>query len=265
MTFSSAQEWARSDAAAADPSLATLERVAFQRHPLIVDAFDGTRGEATEHAARRRLPGSGWLWLLLALVMLFAPLLGVAIYGEHRYLDLGVTPASTSIPVSGLCFAVTLLIQLALAIGWVRGGAVWSTPIFGYAAVSGTLAVFATFGVQNVARDQGHPGPGLWLVPIVAAAVAGCTLALANVVRIRAQGRGADPRLTGRRQVKALVQALPASERRMIKQDRNAAVDILAERGFLGDLHAQTATGQPLGNLTWIEQYWKDRDERSDS
>jgi len=256
MSFTDARTWAGS----VDPAvfrISELERVLFQRHPDVIAAIHDD--DPTTDAERRGAWSSGWIWAPIGIVILFAPVLGVAIYSEHSYLDIPPTPASVSLPVSALCFAITFIIQAILASVWLRQGAMWSPWAFGYAVLSALLAGGASIGLPGVAAAQDHPS-GLWHVPAVAALALGAIWALALVLRMRTRGR-VSRHASGWRRVRQTINALSATERRALRQERRAAVDVLQQRGILDQDHAQIAAGSELGRLHRLEPIWKRLEE----
>ncbi|MBO1741458.1 hypothetical protein [Leifsonia sp. TF02-11] len=239
-------------AAGARPDLAALEREILANHPEVIAAIDADDVSGVARPSALRNIGS----VVAVAVIVLAPLLGVAIYGEHPYLSsVPKTPASTSVPVAGVCFAVVVLAQLVIAATWIRGGALWSVPVLLYGLWSGALALLSAIGTANVARDAGYDPAG-WRTPIIAAAVCGGALVLAVLARIGARAR-IPARVTGWQRVRRTVGALPKHERDALRARRNTALRELADRGAITEARRVSASGAALGELRRMEQVWR--------
>lgn len=240
--------------------ISELERIVFQSHPEVLAAIDADKLHAASEQTKRPANATTWLWVLLGLVVVFAPITGVAIYGSHRYLDIEPLEAATSIPIAGLCFAITLVAQVVVTAIWISQGALRSRPVLIYAVVTAVLAAFATAGVPRVA-DEAAIDAGFWYWPIPATVATGLLLASAVLLRWRAHGT-VSPRAAGYKLVRQTIGALPADVRRQLRKDRDAAVRHLHERGLLNDSRAQVAAGAELGRLHRLELIWEEKDER---
>lgn len=261
MTMSNAASWAQS-VEGTSFRISEVERIAFRSHPDVLAAISADGDEAATEADRSRRRGTGWLWLLIGIVVLVAPVLGVAVYGQHSYLDIPPLPAQTSMPIAGVCFLITVVLQLVFAVGWLAQGALWSPLLLAYALLTSVLAGFAAVGMPNAAAAQQYDlGPWRW--PSLIALGVGVALTIALLLRIAARGR-VSARATGWKRVRQTVGALPAAERRCIRAERNEAVRVLGDRGILDATRMQLASGAELGRLHRLEAIWKELDERSD-
>ncbi|MGO4681877.1 hypothetical protein [Microbacterium sp. 2MCAF23] len=238
--------------AGARPDLAALEREILADHPEVIAAIDGDDVTRVGRPAALRNIGAVFVIAVIAL----APLLGVAIYGEHPYLgNVPTTPASSSVPIAGMCFAVVIIAQLVIAAAWMRGGALWSVPVLLYGVWSGALALLSALGTANVASDAGYDPSG-WRTPIVVAAVCGGAVVLAVLARAGARAR-IPAHVTGWQRVRRTVGALPKRERDALRSRRNAAIRELAERGEITEARRVSASGSALGELRRMEQIWR--------
>lgn len=267
LPYPDARSWARDQSLAAVPRLGRLESVAFQAHPGIVASFgaDGASLAAVMAAAARRTPArrlGNAAMVLIGILLLLAPVVGVAIYGDAPAYVAPTAeplPAEVAVPVSGVCFAIAALSQLALGIGWLRAGARRSFPVALLAGANTVLAVFAAFGLPGVAARDEVP-VGAWIVPVWATIAIAGLLTVACVLR-----RGAlpadpapaalpgAPTVSDGERARLLVAALTHDERVAIRTDRDEALRILAERGLIDDDLRTRALGADLGTLFTLD------------
>lgn len=238
--------------AGARPDLAALERGILAGHPEVIAAIDADDVTRVGRGSAMRNIGA----VVVMAVILLAPILGVAIYGEHPYLgNVPTTPPSTSVPIAGTCFALVVVAQLVIAAVWLRRGALWSVPVLLYGLWSGGLALFAALGTANVAAAAGYDPTG-WRTPIVAAAVCGGATVLAVLARVGARAR-VPAHVTGWQRVRRTVAALPKRERDALRARRDAAIRELADRGLITEARRVSASGSALGELRRMEQVWR--------
>ncbi|UOE44257.1 hypothetical protein [Agromyces larvae] len=267
--YPDARAWAQDQSLANVPTLARLEAFAFQAHPEIVESF-GAEGRSLAPFLRRprRSPTRllrNALMLLTAIVVLVAPILGVAIYADAPpYLAPTAEPvaAPIAVPISSISFAVAALTQAVACVVWLRSGARRSIPLLTGAAATAVLAGFASVGLPRVAARDGFELGG-WIVPVWVALVVATAVALALVMRLGVRppanaDAGPDPApiastVSDREHARMLVRRLPADERRLLQQDRDDALRILAARGLLDDDEVQRALAADLGTLFTLD------------
>lgn len=251
-----AQEWARrSDESSL--RISELERVVFRAHPEVLAALEVDRAGAGADASRQAYPGSGRWSIIGMFVILLAPMAGVSTYSLGPATNFERIDASIAIPITGVCFVITLIAQGLAAIMWISQGAVWDGAILFYGAMSAVLGWFATIAIPRIALKDGV-APGTWYWSVPTAAVVGVLLAAAVWSR-----RSTHERATGFQLVEQTVSALSERKREELRRDRNAALRILHERGVLGDVRVQVAEGADLGALERLELVWKARDAHS--
>jgi hypothetical protein len=266
--YPDARSWARDHSLANVPRLARLEGFAFQAHPEIVATF-GADGAAMVRFAieheRRRKPAHRAKNLVigvLGVVMLLAPIAGVAVYGawfiKGAYFA-DPLEAQVAVPVAGVCFMIAALTQVVLWVVWLRGGAHWSPFLLGMAVLAAVFAAFAAIGVPNSAARDDYDASG-WLWPVWVTLVLGVALAIGILVRrgVReaepeAEPEPASPNLSDRERARMLVDRLPDAELRAVRDDRDDALRILAERALLDEATLQRALAADLGTLFTLD------------
>lgn len=237
------------------PDLGALERKILKDHPAILAAIEAEDEE--DIVPPRPSDDARILINIFAVVglaaLLLAPILGVAIYGEHPYLgNIPRTPPSTSIPAAGMCFIVTLVGQLVVAIRWVKRGATWSGPTALYGAYTAVFAILTATGTGNLVEASGYDA-GAWRVPVFIAIFSGLLLTLAALLRFGAKTK-VSSRATGVERIRQEVSRLPVFDRADLKRRRNFAIDDLAEQGLIDAQLRLSAIGEPLGQLTHLEK-----------
>ncbi|SEB94613.1 hypothetical protein SAMN04489806_2197 [Paramicrobacterium humi] len=265
--YPDARSWARDHSLANVPRLARLEGFAFQQHPEIVATL-GDDGAAMARFARererRRSPATragNAAILIVGLIAVLAPITGVAVYGDApvHIAPTGPLDAHIAVPIAGVCFVIAALTQLVLWAVWLRQRALWSPLLLGFAVLTAVLAGFAAIGMPNSAARDGMPLGG-WMLPVWLTLVIAAALAVAVVLRYRA--RAADPEpdavplaptVSDRERARQAVAQLPEEEREAIQDDRDDALQILAERGLLDDDTLRRALDADLGTLFTLD------------
>lgn len=266
--YPDARSWAQDHSLANVPRLARLEGIAFQSHPEVVETFgaDGQSLAGVVRAGRGRSRGrsaSTAVLVVLGILILLAPVIGVAIYGDApAYIAPTAEPypAEVSVPISGICFAVAALTQLVLAIVWLRGGARRSVELGTVAGATTVLAVFAAIGLPNVSAQDGFD-LGAWIVPVWATILIAGPLTVAIIlrrgVRPDAPAESPDVRMpatvSDRERARLLAAAVPAPEREVIAADRDDALRILADRGLIDADVLERALVADLGTLFTLD------------
>ncbi|MGX1793032.1 hypothetical protein ACWIDW_08830 [Microbacterium sp. NPDC055312] len=262
LTHPDARSWARARSAAEEPRLGMLEAVAFQQHPDLVATF-GSDGAAVAEILTRRTQsparrGSTAVLAVLAILGVIAPVAGMTVLGAESYL-IDRVPAATSVPVAAAAFAVGAVMLLVTGVLWLRSGARWSGLVCGIAVVSAIAAGFATASMPTVAARDDYPLDQVMLTPVWGALALGALLAVAVLLRFRVRPAEAatEPTLpvtiTDRERAARSVAALPADQRHSIQHDRDTALQILHERGFLDDTALEQALAAPLGTLFTLD------------
>lgn len=263
--YPDARAWAQDQSLANTPRLARLEGVAFQAHPDIVATF-GADGASMARVAASRPRGAGRTATDLVVgvvgaIAALAPLLGVAIYGWSLFIAPSAEPvqAQVAVPISAVCFTIAATTQLVLWIVWLRGGAHWSSFLFGVAVVTAVLAGFATIGLPTVSQRDGFDLGG-WVWPAWIALALAAALAVAQLVRFRSrrpepvlEPLPSPPNVSDRERARMLVRELPDAERRAVQSDRDAALRILAHRGLLDEPTLDRALAADLGTLFTLD------------
>lgn len=269
--YPDAQEWARQHSLANVPRLARLEGFAFQRHPEVVASF-GADGEALAQRLGRRAPGGarsalGAALVMLGVVGLLSPLAGVAFFlaGTELVSLADPFPARVAFPAAGISFAVAAVMQMVLFAMWRRTGALWAPGVVWVGLITVALAALALLVAPLVAARDSYAGGAIWMLLIAAAAVLG--LLVAGAVLLRRGHRGvevddsraaATPTVTDRERARLLAAALEPSERAAIKADRDAAIEILLERGLLDADERERALTADLGTLFTLDPIRRD-------
>ncbi|MGF3057204.1 hypothetical protein [Microbacterium sp. YY-01] len=252
------QEWAR-EIEPHSYRLGSVERQLFAHHPDILRAIDDDeRAFLTGTDRDKRVPGV--LVFLGMLLLIITPIFGVAVYGEHDYLaSVPRTNPDTYIAGTAVSFAITAVVLIVMAVRWLRSGARWNAMLLVYAAFAGTMGIFATVGLPTRAGYDGVSVPVWALTPAPVAATIAVALVVAIVARYStknvAPGNNADAETVLTYQVRQL----PADERKTLLQARSAALDVLADRGIVGDRERQLAQSRKLGFLHRAEAILRQR------
>lgn len=259
--YGDAQEWARDQSLASVPRLAQLEAVAFRESPEIVATLGADGAAIARRAGSRSVSARlrGWLIVLLGCAGLVAPLAGVAMYSAGRSFLAVVDPLplEISIPGTGICFAITALMQLALWAFWLREGARWDPAVLGIALIAAVLAGFAAAAGAKLAGPAGVD-PRATLSAVWAALLIAALLVLAVGARFRHRAPepedtppAADPDAGTR--ARAAVMRLPSARRETIQRERDEALRILAERGLLDEPELRRTLAAELGTLFTLD------------
>lgn len=262
LTHSNAQSWARGRSAAEEPRLGMLESVACQAHPDVVATF-GDDGAAIAEILGRREPhtvrrGMSAIAAVLGVIAVLSPVAGMAVLGAESYL-IDRVPAETAVPVAAIAFAVGAVMLLVTALLWLRGGARWSGMVCGIASVSAIAAGFASAAMPTVSDRDGYAVSTAMLIPVWVTLVLGVLLAAGVLLRFRVRddeppaARALPVTITDRERAARAVAALPADDRNAVQSDRDAALRILHERGFLDDATLSQALSAPLGTLFTLD------------
>jgi hypothetical protein len=250
-----ARSWALARSASDQPRLGMLEAVACQSHPEVVATF----GEDGASVARllerggtgRRRRGLAAVGIILVLLGVIAPVVGMAVLGSGTYLFDRI-PASESVPVAVFSFTVAVVMLVITGIFWLRDGAHWSGMICGYGVVAAICGLLATISMPTVSAKDGYPLTVLMQVPVWGTLALGTLLAVLVALRFRRREpeEAAPARVpNARNAAMAAAHSIPADERQAIVADRDAALEILAERGLIDDETLQRALAAPLGML----------------
>lgn len=263
--YSSAQEWAQEHSKSADVRFSQLEILAFQRHPEIYALFgeDGAR-VAQRHSAPQQSPlrrvGTGLL-VVLGIIGMIAPIAGMTVMGGDRF-NFFRMDGAVSIPIAGVCFAITAVMLLAVGVSWLRMGAPWSGFILGVFILGALASMFGLIAMPNTAAIDAVTGWQIWRIPVVVSmilAVVGAA-AVAARFRVRIEPEEPDARvsqpatMSDLSAVRAAVGALPVDEREAIVRDRDAALSALYSRGLVDETLLARARAHELGMLYTLDQ-----------
>jgi hypothetical protein len=234
------------------PGLGTFEAYAFQRYPDALQHMGrGGRGMRRSMARSGAAKASRAAGTTIALLSLIAPIIGLAAIlgdpaGFHRM------DASTSVPIGGISFAVAAVTVVVVAILWWRGERSRHplNLLFGYGTA--LFAALTWFIMATASAFDGFDGWQAWRIPVAVAGVLG--LAFGVLVSV-AGGRGTPAPVDAgeQRTLRAAVDAIPADERAMILQDRNAAIAIMVEKGRFSPELGERAMRAELGTLHLLE------------
>lgn len=259
----SALAWADDLSAAAEPRLGILEAYALQRHPAALEHM-GDDGAGLARVAAAKGSGMAGLWLLLPLLLaVVAPVIGFAALlgdplGYHR-LD-----GDVSVPIAGACFVVAAVVQVVAALRWLRG----PRPRDGQLQLLGFgTALFAALSwwvMGSAGSLAAVAGSGGWRTAVLVAGVLGLVLG----VLVLALGRGGASDVAERSAARApasgdplgaALAAIPEDELQRIREDRDAAIALLVERGRLAPEVADRARRARLGTLHSIDAELRQR------
>lgn len=257
--YPTARDWAEGRSTADRPRLGMLEAVAFQGHPEVV-ALLGPDGAALARVLRgqrslaRRVGGT--VLGVVAVVALASPVAGISGVAAYSYF-LGGPDAALSIPFAYWCFWVTAMAVVVLGIMWITQRAPWSPGVMSFGAVSAVCAGFAAVAVPAVAVRDGVVVPEGYLLPMGISMVAGVVLAVGVALRRGTRRNSADDAGSSfpdsSRAAQTAVHALSAREQSDVLVDRNAALQILAERGHIDGAVRDRAVSSPLGTLHLLD------------
>jgi hypothetical protein len=250
----SALAWADDLSAAAEPRLGILEAYALQRHPAALQHM-GDDGAGLARVAAAKGSGMAGLWLLLpVLLAVIAPVVGFAALlgdplGYHR-LD-----GDVSVPIAGACFAVAAVVQVVAAIRWLRGPRPRDGQLLLLGFGSALFAALSWWVMGSASSLASVPGVDAWRVAVLVAGVLGLAL---GVLVLALGRRGAVPEAAPRgasdaSALGAVLAGIPDGELRAIRDDRDAAIALLAERGRLAPEVADRARRAELGTLHRID------------
>lgn len=251
----SAFAWADDLSAAAEPRLGILEAYALQRHPAALEHM-GDDGAGLARVAGAKGSGMAGLWLLLPfLLAVIAPVIGFAALlgdplGVHR-LD-----GDVSVPIAGACFAVAAIVQLVAGARWLRAGRPRDRQLQLLGFGTALFAALSWWVMGSAASLATVAGVGAWRTAVVIAGALGLVLG----VLVLALGRGsagpapaAPAAPAGDAALAAVLADIPEVELARIRDDRDAAIALLAERGRLAPEVADRARRAELGTLHRID------------
>lgn len=251
----SALAWADDLSAAAEPRLGILEAYALQRHPAALEHM-GDDGAGLARVAGAKGSGMAGLWLLLPLLLaVIAPVIGFAALlgdplGYHR-LD-----GEVSVPIAGACFGVAAVVQVVAAVVWLRGPRLRDRQLLLLGFGTAVFAALSWWVMGSAASLASVAGVGGWRSAVLVAGVLGLVLG----VLVLALGRGAaavtaapEDARAHRDALAAVLAGIPDHELRSIRDDRDAAIALLAERGRLEPSIAERARRAELGTLHHLD------------
>lgn len=269
--YANATEWAQEHSLAADVRFGRLESIAFQHHPEICSRF-GADGASFARASARRPPTAGAylgavLLGVLVLVALTAPGVGAFVLSGDRFLPgagvrMSINPLdpATAVVVAGTCFVVAVVVTTIAGVLWLVRGAARSGPVLAVAVGTAACSVSALLTLPAQAAAGGLTGWEGWQIPIWVSLAASVALTLAVLLRYRVAPPEPSPErveppptVSSVAEIRALVARLDEAERRTIQQDRARAVDVLHERGLIGDTDRTDAHGRELGTLFLLD------------
>ncbi|MBO1769778.1 hypothetical protein [Agrococcus sp. TF02-05] len=250
----SALAWADDLSAAAEPRLGILEAYALQRHPAALEHM-GDDGAGLARVAGAKGSGMAGLWLLLPLLLaVVAPVIGFAALlgdplGYHR-LD-----GDASVPIAGLCFAVAAIVQVVAAVRWLRGPRPRDRQLLLLGLGTAVFAALSWWVMGSAASLASVAGAGGWRAAVLVAGALGLVLAALVLALGRGDATAAAPHgaPADRDALAAALAAVPDDELRRIRDDRDAAIALLAERGRLAPEIADRARRAELGTLHRID------------
>ena len=252
-----AAAWADDLSAAAEPRLGILEAYALQRHPAALEHM-GEDGAGLARVAAAKGSGMAGLWLMLpALLALIAPLIGLAAIlgdplGFHRM------DASTSVPIAGVCFAIAAVVQAVAIVWWLRSRRERQGTLLLLAFGTAVLAATTWWVMGTASSLQGFDGAATWRIPVLVAGALAVVfglllLALGHAPSDDAE-RDAALRAHDGDALRAALARIPDAELQQIRADRDAAIELLAERGRLPRPIADRARQGELGTLHRLDQ-----------
>ena len=269
LSYPDAVSWARARSRGESPRLGMLEAYACQSHPEVVRTF-GSDGAALADLLQKRPPGSAEklttaLFGAIVLAAFFAPIVGLAVIGSvwqpwspdrGEYLftvDEAIPVAVASFLIGGLTLAgvVAFLLRKKERLGTV-------VALCGFTAA--TMAGLTSLGMPRRAEVEGYVLDAVMMVPVWATGVLGAVTGVITVLHRRA-GRDSEvlqppepaPGPGGRRGAERAALTIPDAQRWAMRQDRDAAVRVLAERGLLDADLMERALEAPLGGLYTLD------------
>ncbi|MGV9194899.1 hypothetical protein ACQ143_11205 [Microbacterium sp. MC2] len=258
--YDSARDWAVDHSLAAPLSLARLEAVAFQEHPEIYRHFGATGAALAETVGappRRGGQRAGGIVLgILAVIAAVAPLAGYGALVGDRF-QFYVMPAERAVPFSGVSYAIAVVALVVALVVWLARGARWSPLLLGFAAVAALCAAGSSWTMPGVAEDAGYADWRGWHVVVLACLVVALVIMVAVAARFRVRG-GDEPEETTAGPVTVgtvheRLAALSREERDAIRTDRDAALEVLHERGLLDAQLLERARDRELGTLYLLD------------
>ncbi|WP_026374188.1 hypothetical protein [Agrococcus lahaulensis] len=251
----SALAWADDLSAAAEPRLGILEAYALQRHPAALEHM-GDDGAGLARVAAAKGSGMAGLWLLLPLLLaVVAPVIGFAALlgdplGVHR-LD-----GDVSVPIAGASFAVAGIVQVVAAVRWLRGPRPRDRQLLLLGFGTAIFAALSWWVMGSAASLASVAGVGAWRTAVLVAGALGLVLGVLVLALGRNGGRAAPAAPSapaGDAALGAVLAGIPDDELRRIREDRDAAIDLLAQRGRLAPEVADRARRAELGTLHRID------------
>lgn len=258
--YDSARDWAVDHSLAAPLSLARLESVAFQDHPEIYRHFGGVGAALADTAgAPKRSGGRSAGRIVLGILMVIAAIAPIAGYGAlvgDRF-QFYLMPAERAVPFSGVSYAIAVVALVVALIVWVIGGARWSPLLLVFAVIAALCAAGSSWTMPGVAEDAGYDHWRGWRAVVITCLVLALVTIALVLARFRVRAPESDdvapaaPLTAGT--VHERLSTLSRAERDAILADRNAALEVLHERGLLdADLLAR-ARDRELGTLYLLD------------
>lgn len=227
-----------------------LERSAFEDFPEVVSEL-----RAAVVGGRS---GRGALYLvplgILIAVIYASPIWGVATVVGPWALSQTSRTAQGDITVAGVIFIVGFVALLAHFVIWLVGGRSAGNALLGSAAMSLALGGISAAVTVMRGNDEAVPGWGLWVLPMVASALAGAIIILAVPRMRRRVTKPETPQGSRLSQhdlelVRASVARVSDEDQRAIRTDLAVAIDDLLLREVISQAEASTAQAAQLGEL----------------
>lgn len=265
LSYPDAVSWARARSRGESPRLGMLEAYACQSHPEVVRTF-GPDGAALADLLQKRPPGvarklSTAFFGVIVLAAFLAPILGLAVLGAVRdpwSPDRGeyVVTAEVAIPVAVAAFLIGGLALASVVVLLVRRKERLGTAVALWGLSAAATAVLASLNIPRRAEDEGYALDVVTVLPVWATGVLGAVTGTIAVLRRRAdrapvarQPPEPAPGPGGRRAAERAALTIPDAQRWAMRQDRNAALRVLAARGLLDADLTDRAVDAPLGGL----------------
>lgn len=240
---------------AEDVSFAELDQLLLADHPALA------RRAAQEDAwVRARPRGGGAPGVVVAVagaLALVAPVLGVAVYGEHPELpSLPRTDPSTYLAMSPAAFTVTGVILLIWLLGRLLRGDGRSPVQAAYGVFAAVCALFGVVGLPARAAEDEVFMAGWRLWPGYAVVGLGAAATLVGLLRIRGGGPDTDtvPDPAGGGYAPEDGAELSVLARARVTARRDAALAVLTRRGVVAEGIVDQAGRVPVGQLARLDR-----------
>lgn len=154
--------------------------------------------------------------------------------------------ATFAVPAAAVGFMVALVGLILVHLIWLRRGLPISATGVAAAAITAVMGAIAAILMPIKAADDDMMQWQPYLVPVLAGA---SVAALSCVLQVRWGVTRVNPDLDTPEHQRFALQwaALPERERTRIREDRDVALYLLADRGVISEHHATTHADRPFG------------------